>query len=110
MSSHQDLALQRNAARQPPDRLPDSVLRGMSSVFEAPSPGSAGPDLATVTVQTLDIPPGSASAVCARNAQSKRGLASTGIVRGLHWHQCTVYVQLKQVHVMFQGQFCCYRA
>lgn len=64
VASHQDLALQRNAARQPPDRLPDSVLRGMASVFEAPSGDSAAPGLATVTVQTLDIPPENASAVC----------------------------------------------
>ena len=64
VASHQDLALQRNAARQPPDRLPDSVLRGMASVFEAPSRDSAAPGLATITVHTLDIPPENASAVC----------------------------------------------
>ena len=73
MASHQDLALQRNAARQPPDRLPDSVLRGMASVFEAPSGDSAAPGLATVTVQTLDIPPESASTVCGLAGDSLLG-------------------------------------
>ena len=63
-ASHQDLALQRNAARQLPDRLPDNVLRGMACVFEAPSGDFAAPGLATITVQTLDIPQESASAVC----------------------------------------------